>query len=196
MARGSTFRCSPKGRHEPLRETPVIRPADERDIPTILTLIRQLAEYERAAHEVVATESQLRESLFGDDAVASCLLAIEPATSSDPAPDTERVVGLALWFRSFSTWLGTPGIYLEDLFVLPDARRGGHGRRLLAALAEIAVQRGYQRVEWSVLNWNEPAMAFYRRLGAAPQEEWTVWRVTGDALRGLGGKPQDTQDTQ
>ncbi len=164
----------------------MIRSAQESDVPTILSLVRQLAEYERAAHEVVATEELLREALFGADAVASCLLATEPSG----ADTDEQVVGLALWFRSFSTWLGKPGIYLEDLFVLPDARRAGHGRQLLAALAEIAVERGYQRVEWSVLNWNEPAMAFYRRLGAAPQDEWTVWRLTGDALRRLGTDAQ------
>ena len=95
-------------------------------------------------------------------------------------------MGFALWFRTFSTWNGTASIYLEDLFVLPEERGGGHGRALLTELAAIAVERGYGRVEWSVLNWNEPAHGFYRRLGAAPQDEWTVWRLTGPALTALG----------
>jgi GNAT superfamily N-acetyltransferase len=171
----------------------MIREATPADVPTILSLIHQLADYERAAGEVKATEQQLHAALFGPDAVASCLLAIddsggdgETAAGVDSRAD-RAVVGFALWFRSFSTWLGTAGIYLEDLFVNPDARGGGHGRALLTALAAIAVERGYGRVEWSVLNWNEPAKGFYRRLGARPQDEWTVWRLTGDALFELGG---------
>jgi GNAT superfamily N-acetyltransferase len=162
----------------------MIRPATEADTSTILSLVRQLAEYERAAHEVHASEQQLHAALFGDDAVASCLLAVEEAGASSEG--AEQVVGFALWFRTYSTWLGTASIYLEDLFVQPQARGGGHGRALLAALAAIAVERGYGRVEWSVLNWNEPAQGFYRRLGAASQEEWTVWRLTGEALGELG----------
>jgi GNAT superfamily N-acetyltransferase len=155
----------------------MIRPAEEADIPTILELIRGLAAYERAADEVVATPALLTASLFGHDPVAWCLLAVS---------DEEETVGLALWFRSFSTWLGTASIYLEDLFVKPAARGAGYGRELLAALAAIAVERGYGRVEWSVLNWNEPAHGFYRRIGAAPQDEWTTWRLTGEALHELG----------
>ncbi len=160
----------------------MIRTATDADVPAILSLVHDLAAYERAAHEVRATVDQLQAALFGPDPVASCLLAVEPSTKQA----TEQVVGFALWFRTYSTWLGTASIYLEDLFVQPDARGGGHGRALLGALAAIAVERGYGRVEWSVLNWNEPAQGFYRRLGAAPQEEWTVWRLTGAALRDLG----------
>jgi GNAT superfamily N-acetyltransferase len=154
----------------------MIRTATPADVPTILSLIQQLADYERASDEVKATEEQLHTALFGPDAVASCLLAVR-----DGGP-REEVVGFALWFRTFSTWLGVASIYLEDLFVEPDARGGGYGRELLTALAAVAVERGYGRVEWSVLNWNEPAQGFYRRLGARPQDEWTVWRLTGAAL--------------
>jgi ribosomal protein S18 acetylase RimI-like enzyme len=163
----------------------MIRPARPADVPTILTLIHDLAAYEKAPDAVHATEQQLQDALFGSDAVASCLLA------EDDGPDRDRgvaVVGFALWFRTFSTWNGTASIYLEDLFVKPYARGGGHGRALLTELAAIAVERGYGRVEWSVLNWNEPAHGFYRRLGAAPQDEWTVWRLTGDALDALGSR--------
>lgn len=163
----------------------MIRPATEADVPTILALVHELAEYERAAAEVHATPAQLHHALFGPDAVASCLLAV--ATGHDSESESgEGVVGMALWFRTFSTWLGTTSLYLEDLFVKPEARGQGHGLALLAALAAIAVQRGYGRVEWSVLNWNEPAQGFYRRIGAVPKDEWTVWRLTGSALAELG----------
>jgi GNAT superfamily N-acetyltransferase len=167
----------------------MIRPAEEADIPTILELIHGLAEYERAADEVKATPELMHAALFGPDAVASCLLAV---VGDDEAPDADEVVGFALWFRSFSTWLGTASIYLEDLFVRPSARGGGYGRELLTALAAIAVERGYGRVEWSVLNWNAPAQGFYRRIGAAPQDEWTVWRLTGEALDDLGRRTANT----
>jgi GNAT superfamily N-acetyltransferase len=170
----------------------MIRPADEADIPTILELIHGLAEYERAAQEVVATSELLHAALFGPDAVAWCLLAVaEQGSPEQGSAEAETVVGFALWFRSFSTWLGTASIYLEDLFVKPSARGAGFGRELLAALAAIAVERGYGRVEWSVLNWNEPAQGFYRRIGAARQDEWTVWRLTGEALRELGSSAAD-----
>jgi GNAT superfamily N-acetyltransferase len=159
----------------------MIRSATPADVPNILSLIQQLADYERASDEVKATEEQLHAALFGPDAVASCLLAV-----ADSGPD-ESVVGFALWFRTFSTWLGVASIYLEDLFVEPDARGGGYGRALLTELAAIAVERGYGRVEWSVLDWNEPAQGFYRKLGARPQDDWTVWRLTGEALAELGG---------
>jgi GNAT superfamily N-acetyltransferase len=162
----------------------MIRPAGPADVPMILTLIHELAAYERAPDEVRATAQQLQDALFGSDAVASCLLAESDAANSDDGP----VVGFALWFRTFSTWNGTASIYLEDLFVRPDARGGGHGRALLTELAAFAVERGYGRVEWSVLNWNEPAHGFYRRLGAAPQDDWTVWRLTGPALDELGAR--------
>jgi GNAT superfamily N-acetyltransferase len=167
----------------------MIRPAEEADIPTILELIHGLAEYERAADEVVATPELMRAALFGPDAVASCLLAI---SVDGAAREQDEIVGFALWFRSFSTWLGTASIYLEDLFVRPAARGGGYGRELLAALAAIAVERGYGRVEWSVLNWNAPAQGFYRRIGAGPQEDWTVWRLTGEALHDLGRRTAET----
>ena len=163
----------------------MIRPAEPADVPTILTLIHELATYERAPDQVRATEQQLQDALFGPDAVASCLLA----ESGESGGTRGAVVGFALWFRTFSTWNGTASIYLEDLFVLPEARGGGHGRALLAELAVIAASRGYGRVEWSVLNWNEPAHGFYRRLGAAPQDEWTVWRLTAGALMELGSSP-------
>jgi GNAT superfamily N-acetyltransferase len=165
----------------------MIRAATEADVPTILELVHGLAEYERSADQVLTTPEQMRTALFGTDVVAWCHLA------EDDAGD---VVGLALWFRSFSTWTGTASIYLEDLFVKPSARGGGYGRALLTELAAIAVQRGYERVEWSVLNWNEPAHGFYRKLGAGPQDEWTVWRLTGDALRQLAAVPSpDAVDT-
>jgi GNAT superfamily N-acetyltransferase len=153
----------------------LIRPATVDDVPVILTLVRELAAYEREPDAVVATEILLRAALFGPEPKAFCLLA----------EDGSGVVGFAIWFVSFSTWLGTHGVYLEDLFVRPDARGAGHGRELLRALARIAVDRGYGRVEWAVLDWNEPAQGFYSSLGARPQEDWTTWRLTGDALRAV-----------
>lgn len=150
----------------------MIRYATAGDVPEILRLIRELAEYERALHEVKATEDQLRERLFGDD----------PKVFAHVAEHDGRVVGFAVWFLSFSTWNGTHGIYLEDLFVEPEYRGHGYGRALLTELARVADDRGYGRVEWSVLDWNEPAIGFYEALGAGPQDEWTVYRLTGDAL--------------
>jgi GNAT superfamily N-acetyltransferase len=147
--------------------TSLIRQATPHDVPVILGLIRDLAAYENALESVHATEADLTSSLFGDDAVASCLLAEVDAA----------VVGFALWFRNFSTWLAKPGIYLEDLLVQPEARGHGLGKRLLMELVGIARERGYGRVEWSVLDWNSPAIDFYRSLGATPNEEWTVWRL-------------------
>ncbi|MBA9007464.1 MULTISPECIES: GNAT family N-acetyltransferase [Thermomonospora] len=154
----------------------MIRPAVIDDVPTILELIRELADYEKSLHEVRATEEDLRRALFGP----------EPKAFAHVAEQDGRVVGFALWFLTFSTWTGTHGIYLEDLYVRPEARGGGHGRALLTELARIAVDRGYQRVEWSVLDWNEPAIGFYKALGATPQDEWTVYRLTGEALAELG----------
>jgi len=150
----------------------VIRIATPNDIPDILRLIRDLAEYERALHEVKATEEQLRESLFADD----------PKVFAHVVEHEGRVVGFALWFLTFSTWNGTHGIYLEDLYVEPQFRGHGYGKALLTELARIADERGYGRVEWAVLNWNTPAIAFYESLGARPQDEWTVYRLTGDTL--------------
>lgn len=145
----------------------LIRPATEDDVPIVLTLIRELATYERAADEVVATEADLRESLFADGHVACCHVAELGA----------EVVGFALWFRNFSTWLAKPGLYLEDLYVRPQARGHGVGKALLEELVRIANERGYRRVEWSVLDWNIAAIGFYRSLGATPNDEWTVWRL-------------------
>ena len=148
--------------------------ATEGDVPVILRFIRELAEYEKLAHEVVATEDGLRESLFGPRRVAEAAIAY----AGDDA------AGFALWFQTFSTFLGRPGIYLEDLYVTPAWRQCGLGRRLLAHVARAAVERG-GRMEWSVLDWNELALGVYRRIGAKPMDEWTVHRLTGDALRRL-----------
>lgn len=138
-------------------------------------MIGELAEYERAPDEVVATEDLLREALFAEN----------PAVFALVAEDGGDVVGFALWFRNFSTWLGRHGVYLEDLYVRPQHRGQGHGKALLSALARICVERDYGRLEWWVLDWNEPALQFYRSLGAVPMDEWTVHRVTGEPLRRL-----------
>lgn len=153
-----------------------LRAATAADVPTILRCIRGLAEYERLPHECVATEALLHESLFGPAPAAEVVLAMH---GDQPA-------GFALWFRSYSTFLARPGIYLEDLFVFPELRGRGVGRRLLEHLAGIAVARGYGRLEWAVLDWNESAIRFYESLGAAPMGDWTTYRVAGDALQALG----------
>ena len=158
-----------------------VRPALPSDVPALLGLIRELATYERAPAEVVATEELLHSALFGPQPVAYAHVAV----------DSDEVAGFALWFISFSTWLARPGIYLEDLFVTPSARRRGHGRALLQELGRIAVEREYGRLEWAVLDWNVDAQAFYRSLGAQPMDEWTTWRVTGNELRVLG-RPNQT----
>lgn len=153
-----------------------IREATESDVPLILQFIRDLAEYERLAHLVVASEEHLRLTLFGTVRLAEVLIA-----SADGVP-----AGFALFFHNYSTFLAQPGIYLEDLFVKPEFRGRGYGKALLARLAQIARDRNCGRVEWAVLNWNEPAIAFYKSLGARPMDEWTVFRLTGDALEKLG----------
>ena len=153
-----------------------LRAATIDDIPVILRCIRGLAEYERLAHECLATEELLRESLFGESPAAQVVLAM---VGAEPA-------AFALWFRNYSTFLARPGIYLEDLFVFPDFRGRGIGRRLLAHLAQIAVARGYGRLEWAVLDWNVDAIRFYESLGAVPMSDWTTYRVTGEALATLG----------
>jgi len=152
-----------------------ICPARVEDVPIILQLIRDLATYERAPDEVVATEEQLIEVLFGERPVAEVLLAFEG----------ESPVGFAVYFYSFSTWLARPGLYLEDLFVKPEKRGKGYGRALLVELAKIARERGCGRMEWAVLNWNESAIKFYRTLGAKPMNEWTVFRLTREEITKL-----------
>ncbi|GAA3008053.1 GNAT family N-acetyltransferase [Streptosporangium longisporum] len=153
----------------------MIRPATPDDVPAIIDMIRGLAEYEKALDEVETTADRLHEALFGPSPSVFCHIAA----------DGEQVAGFALWFVSYSTWLGRHGIYLEDLYVHPDRRGGGHGRDLLAELARICVERGYGRFEWSVLDWNTPSIAFYRSLGAEPLEEWDRYRLTGPALERL-----------
>jgi|SRR5215467_11919272 len=148
--------------------------ATENELPIILALIKDLAEYEKLGHEVVATEEILRVSLF-ERRAAEVVIAY---ADDEPA-------GFAVYFRTFSTFLGVPGMYLEDLYVIPRFRRQGLGRMLLVHLAKIARERGYGRVEWSVLDWNELAIGFYKGLGAKPMDEWTVFRLTGDSLRRL-----------
>jgi GNAT superfamily N-acetyltransferase len=154
-----------------------IRSADVKDVPIILQLIRDLATYERAPNEVAATEEQLVDVLFSERPAATVLLAFEGAFP----------VGFAVYFFNFSTWLGRPGLYLEDLFVNPEKRGKGYGRALLVELAKIARDRGCGRMEWAVLNWNEPAIKFYRALGAEPMNEWTVFRLTRDEIAKLAG---------
>ncbi|MBL8187078.1 MAG: GNAT family N-acetyltransferase [Acidobacteria bacterium] len=156
----------------------VIRQASESDVPLILQFIRGLAEYERLAHECVADEATLKKTLFGERKVAEVVIGY----------DLDNPVCFALFFHNFSTFLGRPGIYLEDLFVNPDQRGKGFGKAMLAYLAKLAVERECGRLEWSVLDWNEPAIKFYKSLGAKPMDEWTIFRVTGDALTQLAGQ--------
>lgn len=157
----------------------MIRIATPADVPVLHAMIRDLAEYEKALHEVRATEEQLREALFGERAAAYAHIAED---------ESGEAVGFALWFLNFSTWRGVHGIYLEDLYVRPGARGGGYGKALLRELARICVERGYERLEWAVLNWNTPSIDFYEALGARPQDEWTVYRLTDDALAELGAR--------
>ena len=152
-----------------------IRPATAADVPIILELIRALATYERAPNEVTATEDGLNKVLFGEKPAAEVLLAFE----------NETAVGFAVFFHNFSTWLGRPGLYLEDLFVRPEDRGKGYGRALLIHLAKIARDRGCRRMEWAVLDWNEPAIQFYRKLGAKPMDDWTVFRLKRDGIAKL-----------
>ncbi len=161
-----------------------IRFARTDDVPTILTFIRELAEYEKLAHEVIAEESTLRATLFGVKPGAEVLIAELGGTNASgfDRDETPTPVGFALFFQSYSTFLAKPGLYLEDLFVRPAARGKGIGAALMSALARIAVQRNYGRFEWSVLDWNTPALDFYANLGAKPQSEWTVQRLTDTPL--------------
>jgi|SRR5215467_11470715 GNAT superfamily N-acetyltransferase len=152
-----------------------IRPATVADVPMILELICALADYERAPNEVTASEEILKEALFGAKPAAEVLLLLE----------NENAAGFAVFFHNFSTWLGRPGLYLEDLFVRPEHRGKGYGRALLIELAKIARERNCGRLEWAVLDWNEPAINFYRKLGATPMHEWTVFRLTRDGIAKL-----------
>lgn len=161
-----------------------IAPATEADIPAIFGMICALADYERLPHAVSTSEAALRQVLFGTSPAAEVVLGFEGDT---PA-------GIAIFFHNFSTFLGRRGLYLEDLFVKPEYRGKGYGRRLLAHLAGLAIARDCGRMEWSVLDWNTPAIGFYRRLGAVPMDEWTVFRLTGDALAALGGHPAAHRD--
>lgn len=149
-----------------------VRPAAREDAPLILTFIKELAEYERLAHQVTATERDIEETLFGERPGAEVLLGF---VAGDPA-------GFALFFPSYSTFLGKPGIYLEDLFVRPAWRGRGIGKAMLSAVAALAVERGCGRLEWSCLDWNEPAIGFHTSLGAQAMDEWTVYRLTGESL--------------
>ncbi len=151
------------------------REATEADLPLVLTFIRELAVYERLEHEVVATEEHLRRALFGERPYAEVIFAF---VDGEPA-------AFALFFHSFSTFLALPGLYLEDLFVMPEFRGRGIGRAMLTRLAQLAVARGCGRLEWSVLDWNESAIGFYEKLGGVAMDEWTTFRVTGDALERL-----------
>jgi GNAT superfamily N-acetyltransferase len=152
-----------------------IRKAKKEDVPLILDFIRRLGEYEKLSHEVVATETDLERYLFGKEKVAEVLIAYEG----------RKAVGFALYFRNFSTFLGRPGIYLEDLFVLEEYRGRGYGKKLLARLAVMAVEKNYGRLEWAVLDWNEPSIEFYKSLGARLMDEWIVNRLTGEKLHKL-----------
>ena len=161
-----------------MSENITIRAATEQDVPLIQGFIRDLARYEHLEHEMVATEEGLRKSLFGERRYAEVVFA---CVAGDP-------VGFALFFHNYSTFLGKPGIYLEDLFVRPEARGRGIGKRLLAWLAQTAVARDCGRLEWAVLDWNEPSIGFYRSLGAVLKSEWQIFRLTGDPLKALAAE--------
>jgi len=160
----------------------VVRQATRADVPVVLGMIRALADYEKLSEHVVATEAMLDRSLFGPDPAAEVLLAFLD----------DRPVGFAVYFRSFSTFLGGPAMYLEDIFVVPEARGRGIGRQLLATVAKIAVDRGCGRMDWSVLDWNRSAIEFYRRLGARPLDDWTIYRLIGKALIDVAALTGDT----
>lgn len=156
-----------------------IRDATAMDVPIVLELIRDLATYERAPDEVLTTANGLREALFGAEPAAKVVIAFENMTP----------VGFAVYFFNFSTWLGRPGLYLEDLFVKPEARGRGYGRALLVHLAKIARDRNCGRMEWAVLTWNDPAIQFYKSIGAVPLEEWRIFRLTKDGITTLARDP-------
>lgn len=160
-----------------MNSEPIFRYAEEKDVALILSFIKDLAEYEKMLEEVVATEEMLRYWLFKEKK-AEVLFVME----------NEKEVGFALFFYNFSTFLGQAGIYLEDLFVLPEYRGKGYGKAILKQLAKITIERGCGRLEWSCLDWNKPSIDFYLSLGATPMEEWTTYRVTGDTLKKLSGQ--------
>ena len=162
-----------------------IKPATKKDVPVILSFIKKLADYERLSHEVVATEELLQRTLFGQRRTAEVAIGY-----SNDAP-----VGFVLFFHNFSTFIGRPGIYIEDLFVEEAYRRRGFGGALLAHVAKLAAARGCGRLEWSVLDWNEPAVNFYTKLGAMPMNEWTVFRVTGENLKRLAGRANQARQS-
>jgi GNAT superfamily N-acetyltransferase len=155
-----------------------VRPVRPDDVPSVVALVRELADYKKALHEVRLTEQQLTAALFGD----------APALYGHVADLDGEVVGIALWFLNFSTWRGTHGIYLEDLYVSPQHRGSGLGKELLRTLAEVCVERGYSRLEWSVLDWNTPSIDFYKAHGAVAMDEWTVFRLTDSALTAFAGE--------
>ena len=169
----------------PSADNGVIRRARPDDVAEILQMVRELAEYEKAPQEAIATEEQFHDALFGPDPTVYAHVV------DHDTGDGRRLGAFALWFLNFSTWLGRNGLYLEDLYVRPELRGTGYGKRLLATLAQECLDKGYGRLEWWVLDWNEPALGFYRSIGAVPMDEWTVHRVTGDALvalaKGAGG---------
>jgi GNAT superfamily N-acetyltransferase len=162
----------------------VIRAAQRNDVPVMLALVHELAAYERDPDAVVATAADLENALFTE----------RPALFGLVAEEAGSVVGFALWFLNFSTWVGRHGIYLEDLYVRPEARGNGHGRQLLYELARIADARGYGRIEWAVLDWNEPAHRFYESFGAKPLSDWTTWRLDREALHELASATQQNRD--
>ncbi len=160
----------------------MIRPAVAHDVEALVGLVHDLAEFERSPQSVHITDGQLHDALFGPS----------PVVFAHVAEEQGRIVGMAIWFLTFSTWTGRHGIHLEDLYVRPEARSGGVGRALLRALATTAHRSGYARVEWSVLDWNEKALRFYRSLGAEPLDEWVGYRLSGEALAVLAGQDEPT----
>jgi GNAT superfamily N-acetyltransferase len=164
------------GQDDGMQTNAVIRRVEPRDVPAVVRLAHELAEYERAPDECHLTDDQLTRALFGPS----------PAVFGHVAEVDGEIVGSAIWFLSFSTWRGVHGIYLEDLYVRPAHRGSGLGKRLLVALAEECVRNGYERLEWAVLDWNTPAIDFYKALGATPQDEWTTFRLTGKTLAAVG----------
>ncbi|MFV8394804.1 GNAT family N-acetyltransferase [Corynebacterium hindlerae] len=162
--------------------SPTVRPATPTDVPEIHRLILALAEYEREPDAVRATSRQLHDALFSDNPAVHAIVVDSPETSE------HALDGFALWFRNYSTWEGTHGIYLEDLYVREERRGQGIGGALLKHLAKLAVERGYARMEWSVLKWNEPSIQFYQHIGARPLSEWDTYRLTGDALKHVGSR--------